>query len=181
MRGRLDIDFEHFAVSLLGQRYYQFCNWSDERAYKKFLKEVAHQLKRVINSDFQSSDKFQLEMINRALKNLEECFKKNNYEAHYIKGLIRIIFWILGDYPNNWQKKNLRGKKICYPKHARTLLYSQSKRQKVYAILQAHKYYPYAKRISFSKLFYKLVRSKSDDDFLNFYKKKYQDLYLKLF
>ncbi len=179
MKTDLDIDYEHFAVALFGDRFYH--SFGNESTYKKFLKDLSHQLRRTFTDDYQFADGFQKERIFLALDLLDSSLRTTNYEAYYIKALATIIFWMIGDFPDNWQKKNLRGKKICYPGHSRILLYSQNKIQKSNAILEAHKYHPYAERISHGDLLRKRYELGSVDDFLSFYKSKYSDLYLKLF
>ncbi|MFH1833146.1 MAG: hypothetical protein ABH816_03175 [Candidatus Levyibacteriota bacterium] len=181
MRPKLEIDFEHFAVMLFGDRYYQYCNWNTESNYKKLLKEIAHQLEIVINSQFTPSDGLQKQMIEFSLEKLQRSPKKSNYEAYYIKELVTIIFWILGDFPNNWQRKNLRGKKIDNFHYSRSLHYSQTLNQKINTILEAHRLSPFSERISWHDLIVKIGQSGGRDKFIDFYKKTYPDLYLKLF
>lgn len=181
MEGQLDIDFEHFARMLFGDRYHHFCDWNNKSNYKKFLKEVSRNLQRVILNNLQFSDQFQKERIETVLSGLGNSLKRTNFEAYYIKGLLSLIFWILGDFPDNFFKKNLRGEKFLHPRWARTLIYTQSIPQKGNAILETHKYEPYSSRVSYDELFYKRVKMKNSKEFVEYYKEAYPDLYIKLF
>lgn len=153
---------------------------------KNMCKRIIKTLRRAIFLNI-ITDKNHLKQINTSLHKLESSLKDKDFEPLYIVALLELIFLLLGDYPNNWQKKSVSPDDCYSLNKRRSLIYYQNIKQKVFIIFKAHtEKEQLSKELPFWKLtsFFRKQHSNKNiycQEFIDWYSKNYPIYYSELF
>ena len=169
---------------ILGSYY---TNWHGcelkEKEWKHILRKLSTKLeiaiKRNITTDFIHSKQLRdsLEGIKRKIN------ESNNSDPDIIMALVALCFHLIGDLPNNTDKKYANKEKYFDLADKRSLLFLQNKKQKIKVILESSKYVPFSNFYTYDDLISKFYSKFSSDPqpFIDWYKSEYPELYAKIF
>lgn len=181
VRDSTDLSFEFFLKSIYGERI--FHGYSITRLRQE-CKRLVKTIKRAVELNIET-DSFHKSRINLALDELDNAFKDKDFEPAYIIGLVKMVFLLLGDIPNNWNRKKTSQPSDFILNQHRKIVYLQNLRQKVNLIWKAHEYEPYCNTIKRHELFTTYMNENNGEwslkKFIVWYKKKYPKFYLELF
>ena len=156
--------------------------------WKKNLLKIIKAIEKGISQNVNYTDEYQrVELYNilEQLKSKISASKSINQTNHdTILGFTKIIFNILGRFPYNWDKKNTSKKELWKLNDFRTLGYTQNYTQKANLIIHVSEYANYneglpPKRELQKKLYMELKGN--DFEFVEWFKKSYPNVYLKIF
>jgi len=169
---------------ILGSYY---TNWHGYELKEKEWKYILHKLcakleiaiKRNITTDFIHGEHLResLESIKRKIN------EKNNSDPDIIMALVGLCFYLIGDFPNNTDKKHANKEKYFDLADKRSLLFLQDKKQKIKVILESSRHAPFSNFYTYDDLiskFYLDFESKPQL-FIDWYKAEYPQLYAKIF
>ena len=168
---------------IFGTSMYLIHGNQSQRTWKNILKKATKTIRKAIKFNV-NSDNFHKNQINNHLVDIEEALSsRHNVDPQIILSLIGMIFELLGNEPNYWRRKRLTRKTDFVLNKLRSLQYIQSPKQKVQTILEASKYAPFAEKHKHNDLLndYYTHFNGNPDGFIEWYKEKYPDIYLKLF
>jgi len=153
---------------------------------KNMCKRIVKKLHRAIKLNL-ITDKSHLKQISFSIEKLELAMKDEDFEPLYIVGLLELIFLLLGDMPNNWQKKSVSPDRCYQLNKRRSLHYLQGVKQMVYVIFKAHtEDQETSNKLPFHTLtseFRKQNKAKDiyTQEFIHWYSENYPISYSKLF
>jgi hypothetical protein len=154
-----------------------------QKNWEKILKRITSSLRESIAKNL-NSDEFHKWRINLYLDQLDEaCDSEHNTEPEFILSIIGLIFELLGGTPNNAGRRRLNRKDEFKLNNLRSLIYIQTPSQKVETILEASRYEPYCDFHKRTDLFQRYMTKYNGNPtgFLEWYKGKYPDVYIKIF
>ncbi len=154
-----------------------------EKEWKHILKKISSKLtiaiKRNINTDYIHSEQLQnsLEHINRNIKD------KINSDTDIILALVGLCFQLIGDLPNNSDKKHATNEKLFDLDTKRSIYYLQNNKQKMKLILDSANHTPFNDYYSYDDLMSKLYLDFNSNPrrFNEWYKSEYPKLYAMIF
>jgi hypothetical protein len=183
------ISFEFLMSSLFGKtNYHGYVGSVRQSIWKKDLIKIVKYIKKsiIINAN---TDHFHKSELIKTCNTIEEKIKKSKsfdeINLETIEGFIRLVFLLLGNMPNHWDRKSPYLDKFWELDGHRTLIYSQSDEQKVYLIINL---VDIRKQFSIkvedyenlSSLFYKRFRENASE-FLSWFKDSYPETYCQIF
>lgn len=154
-----------------------------QKNWEKILKRIKSSLRESIAKNL-NSDEFHKWRINLYLDQLDEAYEsEHNTDPEFILSLTGLIFELLGGTPNNTGRRRLNRKDEFKLNNLRSLNYIQTPSQKVETILEASRYEPYCDFHRRTDLFkrYMTKYNGNPEGFLEWYKEKYPDVYVKIF
>lgn len=183
------LSFEYLLSHMFGkQSYHGFVGAYSASEWKKHILKIIKAMQNAIVVNIDIADECHKRNLFEICRSATETIKKEKTKdminLYTIEYLVRIIFELMGKMPDNWARKVVN--RLCDWKlnKYRKIIYTQTKRQKVNLIVSLPNGSLYRRRFKdTNELFYKLVADlKGDSDkFLQWFKEKYPDLYLKLF
>lgn len=156
--------------------------------WKKTLLKIINAIEKSVNQNVNFTDSYQKVELDRAINEVKVRIARSNsinQTSHdMILYLTKIIFNILGRVPENWDKKNTSRKELWKLSDFRTLGYTQNYTQKANLIIYLSDYSNYneglpPKRDLQRKLYMELKCN--DFEFVEWFKLKYPQNYLKIF
>lgn len=189
----ISMGFDDLLYRLFGQSY-PINHSSNPTAisndkWKIYLKRITKNIKAAINVNI-NTDSFHRSRIDLALKTMEDSFKEGEIESKFIEskfieGLIKLVFLLSGDIPDNRKKKVVNKDQYFILQKYRNLVYMQSNAQKARTIIEANRYDPdlsenIRKEIE-DHYYFKYRAGRRNPPFIDYYKKKFPERYSKLF
>ncbi len=184
----VDLDFETLLSSLFGKANYHgdsrsmtISDW--KKRLIKIISSIEKGIKYNVNSDTFHKDKLNL-FCEKAKDEINRSRNINQINTETIYCLVTIIFYLLGDMPNNWDLKITN--KINHWKldEKRTLHYTQSPTQKANLILNLSQNSTYNNILpEYSELSKKRFDEfyKNDTKFMEWFKEIYPTVYMEIF
>ena len=179
----ISLSSRDFLCSLFGNPMSHTRGKMRQNNWEKILKKITSTLKKAISKNLHS-DEFHKWRINLYLANLEESCKSNyNSDPEFILSLTGLIFELLGRTPDNTGRRRLNKKDEFRLNNLRTPYYLQTPYQKVETILEASQYKPCCDFHDRTELFqkYMLKYNGNPTGFLEWYKGKYPEVYMRIF
>lgn len=184
----VNIEFEYLMSSLFGNvKYHGDTGHKTISDWKGRLMKIIGSIENGIRYNV-DSDEFHKEKLNLfceiARKEIKNCNDINQINTKTIYCLVNIIFYLMGDMPDNWDLKSTN--KINHWKldNNRTLYYMQTPKQKANLILHLSTKSGYSDILpEYSELFKKRFYdfNKDDTKFIEWFKKTYTTAYMKIF
>ena len=184
----VNIDIENLLSSLFGKvNYHGDTGIMTTSVWKQRLIKIIGSIEKSIlynvNSDTFHKDKLNL-YCEKAKDEIKKSTNINQLNTETIYCLVKIIFYLLGDMPDNWDLKTTN--KINHWKldEYRTLYYTQSQEQKANLILNLSMNSAYDNILpEYSELskkrFYEF--NKNDTKFIEWFKETYPTVYMEIF
>ena len=152
---------------------------------KNLCKRMIPFLERVTKENL-NTDKNHYQEIKNTLEGMKSSIKNDeDFEPRYMIELFRLVLLLFGDIPNNWQKNSISNSKNVNLKKHRDLVYTQSFRQKLQCIFEAHVDGRFSKNKTWQEIIAEFRKECSSDlaslDFLSWYAKNYPQFYSDLF
>lgn len=178
-----------YLLSLLfGKRnYHGFVGQHDIGSWKTQMVKVFRAISRSITLNI-DSDEYQINelssLIERYCANVKKADSIDKINVLTIEALIKICFQLLGELPNNWDKKATSHSQAWILNTFRKVSYSQNLDQKVNLLISLTNDVDYSKRlpkrnILEAKLYDQLNNDKKE--FIAWFKKEYTEVYLEIF
>lgn len=179
----ISLSADCFLSRVFGKSMSGKCGKMRQRNWEKILERITSSLRDSIAKNL-NSDEFHKWRINLYLDQLDEtCNSKNNTDPEFILSLTGLIFELLGDTPNNTGRRRLNRKDEFKLDNLRSPYYIQTPSQKVETILEASRYEPYCDFHTRTDLFQRYMTKYNGNPtgFLEWYKVKYPNVYIKIF
>lgn len=186
----LSYSFENLLKFLYGQQnYHQDIGLKSFSEWKKRLKKIINSIEQSIDTTIEISDKKHKDYLLFVCKDTKDQISKaknlNDLNEKTILGLIKLVFYLIGDRPNHWGLQ-----KVNKPDHwklnsHRQIMYYQSNEHKVNLIIDKSPPIDhindgkYNRNILIEKLHMELNGNHAK--FLDWYKNEYRDKYYELF
>ena len=155
-----------------------------EKEWKELLRKYVVEIQKYLNENIET-DSIHMKRLSDAASSSETSLKEENYLPLYIEGLIRLIFTLIGQSPEHDRRKGGRKTKDHYKLDKyRNICYIQDSQQKYHLLHYASHnhfisvqnmrlvYYDFCKEFSYYE---------KKKKFINWFKKKYPDDYLRIF
>lgn len=136
------MSFSHLILNLYGQKHYiKVKDYQSVETAKIYFIRIITSIKHSINQTIEVSDKHQIinliNILNVGEKNLKLCKTFSEIDQTFITIQTKLIFQLIGYYPNNSQEKNIINKKERWKLNPiRQIQYTQNNKQKEIAIFQ---------------------------------------------
>jgi hypothetical protein len=179
----ISLSFESFLCRLLGDTMLYIHDKKSEGKWKKVLKRITSAIEKSINKNI-VTDEFHQSRFQLYIDKLKDaCKSKNIIDIDVIHALTGIIFELIGGLPDYNRRHVLNRNDNYILKMFRTIYYSQSPYQKMRTILEASRFEPFCKYHRYDELFSTYVHNYNgnSEGFIQWYKEKYPEVYLKLF
>lgn len=182
---QISVLFEVFLCRLFGERYYLYVHHGRirETKWKQIIKRIADTIEKAIEKNI-NTDGFQKSQLCLYIDKLKRASKSSyTIDIDIIHSLTGIIFELLGGMPNYSQRKTINRADDYVLRKLRTLQYYQSPSQKIQTILEASKFEPFCNYHKYNDLFDVYCTNYNGDPkgFIDWYKNKYPQVYLKIF
>lgn len=180
-------DFETLLSHLFGKNYHgdsgslTISDW--KKRLIKIINSIEKGIKYNVNSDTFHKDKLNL-FCETAKDEINKSISINQINTDTIRCLVRIIFYLLGDMPDNWNLKITNKLHHWKLDENRTLYYTQSPTQKVNLILNISRNSNYNNILpEYSELSKKRFDEfqKNDIKFMEWFKETYPAVYMEIF
>lgn len=183
--------FEFLLSLLFGRKYYR--NFMGEHTWgqwKKHIFKVINAIRKSILVNIDTADQSHkrrlVQLCDEAAKKLKHAQGKDQVNLVALEYLTRTTFELMGQTPNHWEYRTVNREEDWRLDHHRKAVYTQSAKQKACYILHLTNWVPYCdtfsedeKRELDRKLWYGF---RGDGDrFMQWFKRKYKDVYLELF
>ena len=183
----LNDSFEILEKQLFGSRFYhQDAGVKTFPEWKSRIVKIAEALCLAIDQNLNHTDKLHREtivtQIKALIKDIEKAPNIDLINNETIVHLTKIVFLLLGDFPNNWDRRIRTAPKKWYLNRFRTSSYLQTPRKKSLLLIETIKN-QYQKRITGEKLQEKLRLEMNGDYklFNNWYKEEQWEEYYRIF
>lgn len=155
-----------------------------EIEWKKLLKKYVIEIQKYLNENI-DTDSIHMERLLDAASSSESALKNDEYLPLYIEGLIRLIFTLIGQSPEHYRRKGGRKTKDHYKLDKyRNIIYSQNANQK-YQLLYYASRYNYISIRNLKLVYYDFCKKfgfhEKKRKFINWFKKKYPNDYLRIY
>ena len=176
----IPIEVEHFLSSVLGkQSTHGLTGHWPKSVWTKQLKRLIKFLERSIADNVQT-DRTHQDEIAFALQDLKDSVNRPPSETLVISALFRLCFLLLGSRPNNWNEKRLNRPDSYLLNRYRTVQFTQTEQQKAYLVLDT--FFAHGDEDDKGSLDYMRVYNwRKPTKFLEWFRSKYPNKYLKLF
>ncbi len=177
------MSFEYLMSSLFGMQFYHgFVGYLRLTIWKKELIKILKAVKRAIDLNIDTDEFHRNELISRCdfgMRKLRESKYKDELDANMIESLIRIVFLLLGEMPENARRRSTSNPKCWKLDRARKITYVQTLQQKTWLILHLARK-KCEKAPDYDELWEKLCVEYRGDHrrFIKWYKDTYPDKYL---
>lgn len=105
--------------------------------WRKTLKSVLGEMRRYIRDNV-DTDYLHLSMLLRSLEAAERSLEEDNFWPGYVEAITRVIFLLLGDYPDHGKRKSGRKKEDYYAlDRYRSVQWVQTTDQRLRTLLSA--------------------------------------------
>lgn len=179
----LSIEFEYLLRRLFGVRYHGWAGWHPRASWKKALVKIMNAMEKTIGLNV-NSDSLHLEQLYKSIEVARAAAKTEKFcESEYIRGLVEIIFLLLGRTPDNSRRRVANKDAHFRTNRYRSLHYTQNLSQKANMIKD---YGPPAwdrqERDKVHERYWTALKTKDGvKTFVDWYKKEYPDRYAELF
>lgn len=124
---------------LFGMRYHQYTGLIEYSTWKKTLIKVITAIQKSIDKTITVIDadhRYRLDLECKLLKdNIKNASSIDEINEKTILGLIKLVFYLIGERPNNSHRHNTNNNKYWELNSQRQLLYFQTNKQKFNAII----------------------------------------------
>ncbi len=183
----IPIEFEHFLSELFGQTSHHgsvgIHSLSD---WKKELIKIIRTIRRAIKINIDTDDFHRDDMVRRcdlAIENIKKSTTGDEVNSTMISFSVRLNFMLMGDLPNNWDKKSISHNSSLTLNSCRNIAYMKNNEQKANLIMSLPNKWDYRDRVpNHLELWLKRFREFNGDTekFLNWFKLNYTEVYLEL-
>lgn len=155
-----------------------------EKEWKELLKKYVVEIQEYLNENIET-DSIHMERLLAAASSSETALRKEDYLPLYIEGLIRLIFTLIGQSPEHCRRKGGRKAKDHYKLDKyRNICYIQDSQQK-YRLLHFASQHHYISIQHMRSVYYDFCKEftyyEKKKKFINWFKEKYSDDYLRIF
>jgi hypothetical protein len=182
-RVEFSIAAEDFLRRLFGRSMLYIHGARSQKKWEKIQKRIHSVVKKAIQNNFHS-DGFHKACIDRYLRCIEAaCNSKGNADIEFILSLTGLIIELLGHLPDYSNRRALNRNDDYFLSGLRSLRYCQSPHQKMRTIIEAARYRPYCNYHKTEDLYevYVTEYNGNSTGFLQWYKKKYPEVYAEIF
>ena len=133
------LSYEYMMSFLFGnQQYHGHVGSLSGSNWKKDLKKINKYIKKSININIKSDSYHKSTLINLC-DNLDEKLSQakclNEINVGVVESYVKLIFSLMGNFPNHWDRKAPYGNQFWDLNGHRTMSYSQTDEQKAYLII----------------------------------------------
>lgn len=184
----IPISFEYLMSSLFGkQNYHGHCGFRPLSTWKKEQIKLIKTIRRAVKINV-NSDVYHRNQISRycdlALEKVKEAKTKDAVNTAMIEYSMKIIFALLGNFPDNWDKRGTSNPQAWKLNRFRKLVYASTLDNKANLILTIAEKGKYSGRLpSERELFMKRAFEFAGDSekFVNWFKDSYPEIYSDIF
>ncbi|MBI5057637.1 MAG: hypothetical protein HZB61_13565 [Nitrospirae bacterium] len=179
----MSISSEVFLCRLFGHSMWNIHGIRSQKTWKKIQKRIYDILKKAIELNV-NSDIFHKSRLDSYLGQFERaCDSKENTDIDIIFSLTAIILELLGGVPDYTSRKALNRHSDYLLSGLRSIQYYQTPYQKMRTIIEAAHFKPYCDYHKSDDLYDVYVSEYNGNSigFLNWYRKKYPNVYSELF
>lgn len=185
----LNLDFEHLLSNLYGKSTtHGIVGMKDKTTWLKTILKVLSSIEKAINQSIETNDinhKNELSFLcYKTKENVEKASNINSINLEVISGLVKIIFILLGQMPNNWFKKIVNRPDSWKLNDFRTIIYTQNYTQKANLIIYLSDKSAYNEGLphknDLNLILYKDFQN-NNQKFVDWFKQNYPNNYLKMF
>ncbi len=182
------ISFEALMRSLFGDKYYRYVGEISKTTWKKDLRKIAKYIKKSIELNV-DTDQYHREHLLKLCEMLDKELESSKTTAQMnvitIEKLVKLIFYLLGNLPENWNMKSPYADRFWELDGHRRLLYVQSDEQKSYLLLNLIDIKKLFKidledYDDLHEIFYTKFKSKAAE-FIVWFKNTYPEIYCAIF
>lgn len=179
----ISVAFEYLLCRLFGQGMLYAHDVKQEIFWKRVIRRITTAIEKSIEKNVQT-DGFHKSLLSIYVDCLKRASKsKGIADMDVIHALTGIIFELLGGVPDYSRRKVINRSNDYMLNEMRTLQYSQSPFQRMRTILKASQFQPFCNHHKHDYLFniYVAKYNGNPEGFIDWYKDKYPEVYLKLF
>lgn len=184
----IPIEYEYLLSFLFGKsNYHAITGTQDIKFLKKTFTNIFKSITRSINLNIYSCDQTQknelLSICDNALADIKKPANSEILNIRMITNLTKIVFLLIGQVPNNWEKRKTNFNKEWKLDKYRNINYTSNYQQMTFLILDNYKTYSKSiNGLSIKKLWDKLNYEFHNDyfKFINWFKNNHFDIYKKI-
>ncbi len=174
---------EVFLMRLLGRPMLYIHGSRNIKTWKRILLRLASAIDKAIKMNVETDGFHVLRLENFSKQLKKACQRKDLSQPEIVLPLVGIIFELLGGTPDYSERPRINRKHDYELFGLRTLEYRQTPYQKMRTILEASRQRPFYDYHRYDDLFEVYVSkfNGKSDEFIQWYKKEYPEVYLQLF
>lgn len=183
----LTVEFEHLLTFLFGKKHYHgYAGEHDFKSLKSHLTKIFNAIEKSANLNM-NSDNLHRGDIENLCKVAKSFIKQSHSISHLnlisIEYLTKIVFQLMGQFPNNWGKGSTSNPQSWSLSKYRTIISTHTYEQKANIIIDAayrSKFNQLPKRNELLKLLNMKFKNKYKL-FVEWFREKYPEVYIQLF
>ncbi len=183
----IPIEFEHFLSELFGQNsHHGFVGEHSLSVWRRELIKIVRTIRRAVKINIDTDAFHRDDMVRRCdltIESIKKAGTSDEVNAAMIKFSVRLNFMLMGDLPDNWDRKSISHESaLTFNKH-RKIAYVQNNEQRANLIMSLPSKWNYKDRVPDNlELWLKRFREFDGDTekFLIWFKLNYTEVYLEL-
>jgi hypothetical protein len=174
----IPIEFEHFLSFLFGKkRFHGHSGHFPFSVWKKDLISIFKTLSRAVSINLDTDPAYAEEIAGwceHAIADIREAKSVDELNADTIRHLLRIIFMLLGDMPNNWHARQTSHRNVWTLDRFRKIGYLRTIRHRANKLIEMAEGRPRSEKLPTA------MHRDSPEGFIEWYRKNRPDLYEKV-
>lgn len=184
----LELNFEYLLSNLFGKKnYHGYTGLKTTDEWLSNLIEIIDYIEKSIENSIETTDSFHKRQLhslcNRTKESIENSKGINQINQNTIIGLVKLIFELIGQYPDNWNLSRLNHKQHYELNKYRQIVYNQTDEQRYYYILRLSETHLRDKIPSYAQLIniFSYECNKDYSNFIKWFKKNHSNYYMEIF